>query len=73
MKALLEGPATSDTQGLSLSESNFSAALELLHFGQTQQKLSSHIQYSPTTTSHYHALSRLSTRAPPKELPCATA
>ena len=30
------------------------------------------LQYSPTTTSHYHALSRLSTRAPRKELPCAT-
>ena len=31
------------------------------------------LQYSPTTTSHYHALSRLSTRAPRKELLCATA
>ena len=38
LKALLEGPAASAIQGLSLSASNYTAALELLQqrFGQTQ-------------------------------------
>ena len=32
-----------------------------------------YLQYSPTTTSHYHALSRLSMHATRKELPSAMA
>ena len=45
LKALLEGPTASAIQGLSLSESNYSAALELLqqHSGQTQQIISAYM------------------------------
>ena len=45
LKALLEGQAASAIQGLSLSESNYGAALELLQqrFRQTQQILSAHM------------------------------
>ena len=45
LKALLEGPAASAIQGLSLSESNYGATLELLQqrFGRTQQIISAHM------------------------------
>ena len=45
LKALLVGQAASAIQGLSLSESNYGAALELLQqcFGQTQQIISAHM------------------------------
>ena len=46
LKALLEGPAVSAIQGLSLSEGNYAAALELLQqrFGRTQQIISAHME-----------------------------
>ena len=44
LKALLKGQAASTIQGLSLSESNYGAALELLqHFGWIQQIISAHM------------------------------
>ena len=41
LKALLEGQAASAIQGLSLSQSNYGVALELLHW--TQQIISAHM------------------------------
>ena len=45
LKSLLEGPASQAIQGLSLSATNYEAAVEILQdrFGKTQQIISSHI------------------------------
>ena len=45
LKALLEGPAAQAIQGLTLSEANYTAAIELIkeRFGKTQQIISAHI------------------------------
>ena len=44
LKSLLEGPASQAIQGLSLSATNYKAAVEILqeHFGKTQQIILSH-------------------------------
>ena len=45
LHALLEGQAAGAIQGLTLSESNYQAAVEILHecFGKTQQIISAHM------------------------------
>ena len=45
LHALLEGQAARAIQGLTLSESNYQAAVEILHerFGKTQQIISAHM------------------------------
>ena len=45
LHALLEGPAARAIQGLTLSESNYKAAVDILHerFGKTQQIISAHM------------------------------
>ena len=47
---LLEGPASQVIQKLSLSVTNYEAAVEILqdHFGKTQQMISSHMHGQPT-------------------------